>query len=339
MRHRLLATIATATLGFSLAACGNGSSDQAAPTTQDSASTTHAVTIDNCGFETTVQAPVQRATTMEQGSTDTLLLLGAKDQIAGYSHQKDAPPAGYSLDGLTELSRTVANSEQLRNADTDMIVSPFKESWTADAAGAREEWQRLGVGTYNSNSECPTYGDNKGKTSFELIQKDLTDLGKIFGREEEAKELIATQNEALDKAVKAPEGTTFMLLYSSVGGSPYVAGGPSIVTEMGERSGMTNVFANLNEEWPQVSWEAVAEADPDVIILADLPKRGEPGDKWEEKVQDLENTPGTKEMKAVKNGAYVVVSGVATSASARSHEVIEAISAALDGDLGTKLAK
>lgn len=62
-----------------------------------------------------------------------------------------------------------------------------------------------------------------------------------------------------------------MLLYSSIGGSPYVAGGPSIVTEMGESSGMTNVFGSLTEEWPQVSRKAVAEADPDVIILADLP--------------------------------------------------------------------
>ncbi|MCI6206893.1 MAG: ABC transporter substrate-binding protein [Corynebacterium glucuronolyticum] len=148
-----------------------------------------------------------------------------------------------------------------------------------------------------------------------------------------------TQNKALGKAVKAPQGTTFMLLYSSIGGSPYVAGGPSIVTEMGESSGMTNVFGSLTEEWPQVSREAVAEADPDVIILADLPKRGKPGDKWEEKAQGLENTPGTKEMKAVKNGSYVIVPGVATSASARSHEVVEAISAALDGDLGVKLAR
>lgn len=81
---------------------------------------------------------------MEQGSTETLLFLGAKDPIAGYSHQKDSPPEGFTLDELTELSSTVSNSEQLRDVDTDMIVSPFKDSWTPDAAGSREEWQQPG---------------------------------------------------------------------------------------------------------------------------------------------------------------------------------------------------
>ncbi|MCQ4614529.1 ABC transporter substrate-binding protein [Corynebacterium pseudogenitalium] len=312
-----------------LALTGCSSADEQTPQAQSDS----AITIDNCGTEVTVQGPVQRATTLEQGATDTLLLLGAKDQIAGYGHQKDLPPAGFSLDGLKEVSPSVPNSEQLRDADTDFIFSPFDENWRADAAGTREEWARLGVATFNPNSECPSYGDNKGKDSFQLIAKDLEDLGKLFGREEEAKKLIEKQNSELENAKQAPEGTTFMLLYSSVGGSPYVAGGPSIVTNMGERTGMTNVFANLDEEWPQVSWEAVAEADPDVIILADLPGRGEPGDKWEEKVADLEATPGTKEMKAVKNNMYIVVPGVATSASARSYEVVQNISKAIDDGL------
>ncbi|EPD71037.1 hypothetical protein HMPREF1219_00333 [Corynebacterium pyruviciproducens ATCC BAA-1742] len=339
MRSRFLAASSALTalsLCFTLSACGTNSSDQAQSETSSAAET---LSVDNCGFTVTAHVPVQRATTMEQGATDTLLLLGAKDQIAGYGHQKDAPPAGYSIDGLKEISPSVPNSEQLRDADTDFILTPFKESWTPDSAGAREEWQKLEVGTYQSNTECADYGDNAGKTRFELIQKDLTELGKFFGREKEAQALIEEQNAALAGAAKAPEGTTFMLLYSSIGGAPYVAGGSSIVTEMGERSGMTNVFADVKEEWPQVSWEAVAEKDPDVIILADLPKRGQPGDKWEEKVTDLESTPGTKEMKAVKNGAYIVVPGVATSADARSHEVIEAITEALNGDLALKLAK
>lgn len=318
-----------------LALTGCSSTDEQAPQAQSDS----AITIDNCGTEVTVQGPVQRATTLEQGATDTLLLLGAKDQIAGYGHQKDLPPAGFSLDGLKEISPSVPNSEQLRDADTDFIFSPFELNWRADAAGTREEWAKLGVATFNPNSECPSYGDNKGKDSFGLIAKDLEDLGKLFGREEEAKKLIEKQNSELENAKQAPEGTTFMLLYSSVGGSPYVAGGPSIVTNMGERTGMKNVFANLDEEWPQVSWEAVAEADPDVIILADLPGRGEPGDKWEEKVADLESTPGTKEMKAVKNNMYIVVPGVATSASARSYEVVQNISKAIDDGLFDEATK
>lgn len=288
------------------------------------------LTIDNCGFDVTIPSPPQRATTMEQGATDTLLLLGAKDRIAGYGHQKDAPPAGYDLDGIEEISDTVPNTEQLRDADTDFILTPFSLSWEPSQAGPREEWKRLGVATYQTNTECRDYGDNKGKSVFDLLEKDITELGQIFGLEENAQKLVDKQHASLDNATKAPEGTTFVLLYSSVGGAPYVAGGPSIVTEFGERTGMVNAFANIDEEWPQVSWEAIAEADPDVIILGDLPERGEPGDTWQEKAETLTSTPGTREMKAVRNGRFIVLPGVTVSASARSYEAIDAISEALD---------
>lgn len=305
------------------------------PQTSTSSANTHI--IDNCGYKVSVNVPVQRATTLEQGATDTLLLLGAKDQIAGYGHQKDAPPKDFDLEGIRELSPGVPNSEQLRDVDTDFIYSPFALSWTADSAGPREEWEKLGVSTYQSNVECPNMGDNVGKSKFDLIERDLTELGTLFGREDAAKELIEKQDRALESATQAPEGTTFMLLYSSIGGAPYVAGGPSVITDIGEASGMTNVFGDLAEEWPQVSWEAVAEANPDVIMLADLPNRGEPGDKWQEKVDALEATPGTKEMEAVKSGKYIVVPGVATSAAGRSYEILEIVSESIsDGLFGNE---
>lgn len=332
--HRLLATLALLSASsLALSAC---TSDNPEITPEDYSSP---ISVDNCGFEIHLQPPIQRATTLEQGATDTLLLLGAKNQMAGYGHQKDAPPAGYSLDGLEEISPSVPNSEQLRDADTDFIYSPFALSWTADGAGSREEWANLGVGTYQSNVECPDHADNAGKSTFDLINKDITELGIFFDREKDARKLVTKQQEALKNAAQAPEGTTFMLLYSSIGGAPYVAGGPSIVTEIGEATGMNNVFGDLKEEWPQISWEAVAEADPDVILLADLPERGEPGDKWEEKVTALKETPGTKKMAAVKNDSFIVVPGVATSASGRSYEVLEKVSAAIDGELFAEKAK
>lgn len=328
--RRFLPSVLILTTGLILSSCSTGDAED---TTANSENDSSAITLDNCGFELTAHTPVERATTLEQGATDTLLLLGAKDQMVGYGHQKDAPPEGYDLEGIKEISPSAPNSEQLRDADTDFIYSPFALNWTADNAGTREEWENLGVATYQSNVQCPDHADNAEKSTFDLVAKDITELGTLFDREDEAKSLIEKQNQTLENAAQAPEGTTFMLLYSSIGGAPYVAGGPSIVTEVGKATGMKNVFGDLDEEWPQISWEAVAEADPDVILLANLPGRGKPGDKWEEKVSDLESTPGTKEMKAVKNGTYVVVPGVATSASGRSYELVEEVSKAIKDDL------
>lgn len=329
MRLKLVSTVVIA--GLVLGACSSGADNEQAASAE-------ATTFDNCGVNISISEPPQRASTLEQGSTDTLLLLGAKDQMVGYGHQKDAPPKGYDLEGLKEISPSVPTSEQLRDADTDFILSPFEASFTPDMAGPRQEWSDLKVPTYVSNTECPDHGDNAGKSTFELLERDLTELGQIFGREDEAAALIKKQQDSLKNSFKAPEGTTFLMLYSSVGGSPYVAGGPSIVTEMGNAVGMKNAFANVDEEWPQVSWEAIAEANPDVIILGDLPARGEPGDKWQEKAADLENNPGTKEMDAVRNKRYIVIPGVTASASARSLEAVDLMSKALQDGIAEKKA-
>jgi len=318
----VVAPIATALLAASCSTTEDGSETAAQDTT-----TQNSATLDNCGVEIHVDTPVQRAVALEQGASDTLLMLGASEQIAGVGHQKDNPPDG--LPKPKAIADQIPTAEQIRAADADFIYSPFELVWTADSAGTREEWQKAGVATYLTNTECSDYGENAGKNSFELIERDLTELGQLFGHEDKVAELIEQQRDTLDKAQQAPDGTTFMLLYSSLGGAPYVAGGPSIVTEMGRAVNMTNVFEDVKEEWPQVSWEEVAQADPDVIVIADLPVRGEPGDTWQEKVTDLENNPGTREMQAVKKERYIVVPGVATSASARSYQAVQAMSDAI----------
>jgi len=291
------------------------------------------VHLNNCGVAYDVATPVNRAVTTEQGATDTLLLMGAAGQIAGTGHQKDAPPPEYedAAANLHALSPSVPTAEQIRAVDADFIYSPFDSVWTPDAVGTRHEWQALGVATYQSNVQCPNNAGNQGKSQFELLERDFAELGSVFGRQEEARKLIEQQRASLAKAreSQAPKGTTFVLLYSTIGGQPYVAGGTSIVNEMGDAVGMTNAFDNVGEEWPQVSWEALAEANPDVIILADLPVRGQPGDRWEEKVQSLQNTPGTSELEAVRNQRFIVVNAVDTSAGGRAYQAVDAIADAV----------
>lgn len=307
---------ATVALTLLLSGCTLVDAPGSAPTPE---SVTH--TLDNCGVQVPVGEPVERAVALEQGASDTLLMLGAGGQIAGVGHQKDNPPEGTQTPPI--ISPTIPTAEQIRAADADFVYSPFAQVWTADAAGTREEWQRLGVRTYQSNTECRDYGDNAGQPAFSLIKKDIGELGELFGREDEANALAQRLDSAVAGANQAPDGTTFLLLYSTLGGAPYVAGGPSIPTEMGEAVNMTNVFAGVKEEWPQVSWEALAAADPDVIVLADLPVRGEPGDTWQEKAADLEANPATRNLRAVKERRYIIINGVTTSASARSYQGLE----------------
>jgi iron complex transport system substrate-binding protein len=75
-----------------------------------------------------------------------------------------------------------------------------------------------------------------------------------------------------------------------------------------ELVGVRNIFDDASTKWPEVSWEAVADRNPDVIILADL-TRGEPGDTAKEKIDLLKKDPLTSKLDAVVNNRFVIVPG------------------------------
>lgn len=281
--------------------------------------------IDNCGMPLDMSTPVHRAVTTEQGATDTLLALGQAGNMAGTSHLKDAvlPEHQDEFDSIPVLSDSIATAEQIRNAGADLIYAPFISVFTADQSGTREEWQDLGVRTFVTNTQCPDHGENAGQGYFDLLEKDFRELGELFDAPERAEELIERQRAAVTAAGEVDTGESVVFLYSVYEGAPYIAGGSGIAQEMSDLLGLRNVFADVSEEWPEISWEAIADADPDHIILADLPGRGAPGDPWQDKVEMMEQNPAMAHTRAVMEGNYIVVPGVGLAPSARSHEPLE----------------
>ena len=82
--------------------------------------------------------------------------------------------------------------------------------------------------------------------------------------------------------------------------------------------GVKNVFDDSKEDWPEVSWESVAEKNPDVIVLADLARDRMPLESAQEKIDYLEGNPVTKELDAVKNKRYITMSGQSLDPSIRN---------------------
>lgn len=292
-------------------------------------------TIDNCGVPLDISEPVRRAVTTEQGATDTLLALGQSANMAGTSHLKDAvlPEYQREYESIPVLSDSIATAEQIRNADADFIYAPFASVFSADQSGTRQEWQELGVRTFVTNTQCPDYGDNADKSYFELLAKDFQELGVLFDAADNAAGLTRHQQQMVSSAAEvqepAAEGKTVAFLYSVYEGAPYIAGGTGIAQEMSELLGLQNVFADVPEEWPEISWEAIAEADPDYLVLADLPGRGAPGDPYRDKIEMMREHPAMSHTRAVREGNFIVVPGVGLSPSARSTEPLKILTEAL----------
>ncbi|MEV6716210.1 ABC transporter substrate-binding protein [Lentzea sp. NPDC051208] len=320
---RLGTALAAAVLATGCAAPGSGS----APS-----SSAQAVAVDSCGKQLTFTATPQRAVTLDQSSTETLLALGVQDKMAGTANLKTkvSPKYAEAYAKVPVLSPKVLTSEPLRAANPDVVVASFKELFTADRAGTRDELSNLGVPTYVSAVNCPD-----GTTPpFERLFRDYENLGKILGVTDRATQLANEQRAVVAEVeaagAKRQQGLKVAWVYSVFKGVPYVAGKDALASQMSKLAGTTNVFDDVAQEWPEVSWEEVARRNPDVIVIGDLSERGNPGDKASEKIAMMREHPVMSQLAAVRDNKIIELPGIEMDPSVRTTDALRAFSAGLD---------
>ncbi|MFI8520859.1 ABC transporter substrate-binding protein [Streptomyces sp. NPDC085481] len=323
MRHPARLGIA---LTLALATAGCSAAADPAPTATAPTATAPAASVTSCGRQVTFATPPTRAVALDQTSTETLLELGLEDRLAGTANLKTKIPAAYQAAYATVpvIAPKIATGEQLRAAAPDFVVAGSTDLFTKDRAGTREELDALKVPTFVSAVDCPRRNP-PGRTPFELLFSDYENLGRVFGAEERAGRLAADQRAAVAKAgetaSRVPRGAdrpTVVYLYSVFNGMPYVAGKAGLPSEMSRIVGAKNAFDDVDEDWPEVTWEEVAERDPDFIVIGDLSERGRPGDSAAEKRAELGRHPVISQLAAVRNHRILEVPGIELDPSVRS---------------------
>ncbi|MFH8786649.1 ABC transporter substrate-binding protein [Streptomyces roseoverticillatus] len=321
MRHParlgIALTIALATAGCSTAARDGSRADAESATT---------ASVTSCGSRLSFAGPPKRTVALDQTSTETLLELGLQDRMAGTANLKTKIPAQYesAYAGVPVIAPKIATGEQLRAAGPDFVVAGSADLFTKDRAGTREELAALKVPAFVSAVNCPQRNP-AGRTPFELLFSDYENLGEVFGVQERAGKLAAGQRAAVAKAgesaAKAPRGKerpTVVYLYSVFNGMPYVAGRTGLPSEMSRIVGAKNAFDDVNEDWPEVSWEEVAKRNPDFIVIGDLSERGRPGDSAAEKRAAMTGHPVVSKLAAVRDNKILEVPGIELDPSVRS---------------------
>lgn len=311
---------------------GSGAAGTATTTGGASSATaaSAAITLKNCGETVSLPRPAQRAVTTEQSSTEMLLALGAADRIAGTSNLKTKVAPQYAEDyaKLTVITPKILTPEQTLSVNPDLVVSPFASILTKDRTGTRADLAAKGVASYVSETDCPA-GTGTIKDPIEAVFADYRNLGALLGAERRAGELIAEQRKVVAAvAARKPTGAAPKLLwiYATFTGAPYAAGGTGLAQAMTERAGGVNVLADVNDSWPEVSWERIGASDPDLIVVADLSERGKPGDAAAAKIADLRSNPATAKLRAVAEGRILTVPGVEMDASVRFTHALQAVS-------------
>lgn len=151
------------------------------------------------------------------------------------------------------------------------------------------------------------------KDFFEELKRHTTALGEVFEHEEDAQELIEDLDAAIERAKKAydPEKTV-MAVNTSGGEIGYIAPhvgrtlGP-IFDLLGMEPALTVEDGSSNHEGDDISVEAIAESNPDWILVLDRDGAVSSDEPDYTPGKDLvENSAALKNVQAVKDGNVYV---------------------------------
>lgn len=336
-RPIILATLLTTAV---LTACGADDEPDADDTgeaaTSGETAASGEVSLENCGETVTVAEPPQRIVSLNQGTTEVLLSLGLSDRVVGTATWTDPilPSLEEANEGITRLADNAPSLDAVLGQEPDFVTASFASALAEGGVGTREQFADVGVGTYVAPSACvgkeTTSADGGCGEPFEmeLVYREIQELAEIADVEENGEELVADLQQKIDDATIDADGTTVLFWFAN-SESPYMAGCCGAPGYIADTLGLTNVFEDETDEWPQISWEAVAEQNPDVLIIGDLTRKSQTAETGEAKIEFLESNPLTREMDAVKNERYILVSGAEMNPSLRTAYGVENVSAGL----------
>jgi iron complex transport system substrate-binding protein len=278
--------------------------------TQAYSQTSYPLTIENCGVALTIGAAPERVVTIKSTATEMLLALGLGEHIVGVGFQDGPVPAQWASDALPVLSDKLPSQEVVLQSEPDFVYGGWESNFAADGAGERATLINLGVTSYVSPAACRSI--KPPKLTFDRLFAEIAEIGTIFDAKPAADTLIAAQKAELASVTPDARGLT-ALWYSSGTKTPYVGAGSNAPAMMMGALGLDNIMADQDDGWISASWEAIVDADPDVIILVDA--------SWnsaEQKKKLLAENPITNKLDAVVHQRYLVLPFPASEAGVRN---------------------
>ncbi|KWX66029.1 ABC transporter substrate-binding protein [Mycobacterium sp. NAZ190054] len=314
-----------------LAGCGPAAAPSSAPPRDG-----YPLTLHNCGREVTVHQPPQRIISLNQGSTEVLLSLGVADRMAGTAGWTDPvlPSLAADNENVERLADQAPSFETVLDREPDLVTASLQGTLGPGGVTTPAALDRLGVPAYMSAIECTKeVGNSDGarSTTLEIDQvfTEIRDVATLVGEQDRGEEIVADMQRRLEALTATDHRGVSVLYWFANAESPYMAGccgGPGVITRT---LGLTNVFDDSPQDWPQIGWETVAERDPQVLILGDLTRKSQTAESAEAKIAFLESNPVTREMTAVKNRRYIALAGAELNPSIRIVDAMEKVAGGL----------
>ncbi|HEU5049686.1 MAG TPA: helical backbone metal receptor [Gemmatimonadales bacterium] len=207
------------------------------------------IVIDDAGDTIRLPAPARRVVSLIPATTELLFAIGAGPLLVGRTHWCDYPAAAAQVPDLGDGMNP--NLEAVVAARPDLVV--LYHSGQNGTAAAR--LRSLGIPALQVRSD-----------RLADVPRLAAMLGPLVARAEAADSLARTFERELRAATVPPPTdppSVFLLVWDQ---PPMTVGRGSYLTELIERAGAVNVYADLPASSGQISIESAAVRDPDAIL-------------------------------------------------------------------------
>jgi iron complex transport system substrate-binding protein len=263
-----------------------------------------------------------RAATLIASATEIVCALGCREQLVGRSHECDFPPDVRDLPALTEPKFPTDGTSY----DVDQRVKAIVQEGASVYRVFADKLAELDVDLIVTQDQCEVCAASLSDVEAALcdwtgrpmrivslkpdaladIWGDIRKVAGALGIQEQGERLVSDlrgrMRQVSERATQQPQRPRVACIEWV---DPLMAAG-NWMPELVEMAGGENLFGAAGEHAPWITWEELAQADPDVIVV--LPC----GYDIARSLQDmpiLEAKPGWRDLRAVREGRVAVADG------------------------------
>ncbi|MCP3678195.1 MAG: cobalamin-binding protein [Deltaproteobacteria bacterium] len=213
---------------------------------------------DDLGREVTLDAAPKRIVSLGPNITEILFAIGLDKEIVGVTLFSDYPEG---VKGKTVVGSYVnVNLERLISLSPDLVIS------TSDGnpKGSIERLLSMGI---------PVFVIAPPRNIGDIISA-IRSVGRITGREGEAKKLVDEMEVRIGEVVAWLEGATARPVFYQLGDNPLMTvGGGTFIDTLITMAAGRNIAGDVSLPYPRFSMEGVVSNAPEVIVISSMAER------------------------------------------------------------------
>lgn len=266
-RFKLVSIVAVAALTLASCASENGGESDSGENTTAAAAAQESITIEDNHGTQTISQPIESVAATDNRAFELLDRWDVELTAAPIALVPFTVTGYKEDDSIADIgSHREPNLEALTAAQPQLIIN-----------GQRFAQYYDDISTLNPDAAIVELDPREGEALDQELIRQAETLAEVFGEEEDAEQIVADFNDALERAKSAYAGIddqTVMAVNVSGGNIGYIA--PSVGRTYGPIFDLLGLTPSLevgnasdDHEGDDINVEAIAQSDPDIILVMD----------------------------------------------------------------------